>query len=182
MNKFKIILILTSANIEIWRDIKDYEGLYQISNLGNVKSLYRKCSKNGNRSIGTDNKGYKRLYLNKNGKRKSHRVHRLVASAFIPNDKNFPQVNHKDENKENNRVDNLEWCTNEYNNNYGTRSERQARTLRMELIGVDTNSGLILEYDGVRVAERLGGFDSSAISKCCNGVLKTHKNFKWFYI
>ena len=121
---------------EEWRDIKGYEGLYQVSNLGRVKSLIR----------GTGNqfrfskvevilkphltkKGYFRLSLSKNNKRKSFQVHRLVAEAFIPNPNNYPQVNHKDENKTNNCVDNLEWCTNKYNCNYGNHGEKISKAL-----------------------------------------------------
>lgn len=109
---------------EVWRDIKDYEGLYQVSNLGDVRSLnYNqtgeiKVLKQGNA------KGYKRVGLFKNGKTKQYSVHRLVALAFISNPDDLPMVNHKDEDKTNNNVNNLEWCTHEYNMSYGTRNER----------------------------------------------------------
>ena len=108
--------------IEIWKNIQGYEGLYQISNLGRVKSLHYNKEK-----ILKPNKygaGYYGVALSKNNKHKRYSIHRLVAIAFIPNPNNLPQVNHKDEDKTNNRVDNLEWCTNEYNMNYGTRNER----------------------------------------------------------
>jgi hypothetical protein len=97
---------------EKWKDIKGYEGLYQVSNLGNVKSLnYRSAGKEHLISPGTDRGGYNILVLCKGKKAKSFKVHRLVANAFIPNPKNKEQVNHKDGNKQNNKVDNLEWCT-----------------------------------------------------------------------
>lgn len=103
--------------MEIWKDIKGYEGLYQISNLGNVKSLRKnvilkcsKCSREGN---------YYKAGLYKNGKTKTILVHKLVANAFIPNPNNLPCINHKDENKLNNKADNLEWCTYKQNNDYG---------------------------------------------------------------
>ena len=108
---------------EIWKDIKDFEGLYQVSNLGNVKSLDRDIiDKNGKirhykgqimsgRIKKGTNQGYVMYDLFKDNKRKTVRLHRLVAEAFIPNPNNLPEVNHIDGNKENNTVDNLEWCT-----------------------------------------------------------------------
>lgn len=112
---------------EFWRDIKGYEGLYQISNFGNVKSVERIVKRGTNfkpvceRVLKTGDKdGYKYVILSKNGKTKTGWVHRLVAQAFIPNPDKLPCINHKDENPSNNRVDNLEWCDREYNVNYGT--------------------------------------------------------------
>ena len=113
-----------------------YEGYYQVSNMGRVKSLERKCNcrSNGIKTIhckiltpGND-KGYLKVNLRKNNKTKQHTVHRLVAIAFLPNENNYPYINHKDENPSNNRVDNLEWCTPKYNNNYGTARERGIKT------------------------------------------------------
>lgn len=114
--------------IEKWKDIKGYEGLYQISNLGNVKSLKKKAGKStrSERLIKThfDKDGYVYATLCKNNKTHLATIHRLIAEAFIPNPNNLPQINHKDEDKTNNSIDNLEWCTCKYNINYGTRTER----------------------------------------------------------
>ena len=99
--------------MEIWKDIKGYEGLYQISNLGNVKSL--KTNKN---LYYSKSRNYLRVSLNKNGIRKGCSIHRLVAQTFIPNPNNYPCVNHKDCNGNNNKVNNLEWCTYKQNNSY----------------------------------------------------------------
>ncbi len=99
--------------MEIWKDIKDYEGLYKISNLGNVKSL--KTNKN---LYYSKSRNYLRVSLNKNGIRKGYSIHRLVAQTFIPNPNNYPCVNHKDCNGNNNKVNNLEWCTYKQNNSY----------------------------------------------------------------
>lgn len=114
---------------EYWRPVVGYEGLYEVSNLGRVKSLnYNRTGKEKIMSPVVF-KGYYRVLFNCRGKgRKQKFVHRLVAEAFIPNPDNLPQVNHKDENKLNNCVDNLEWCTNIYNCNYGTRTERAAKS------------------------------------------------------
>nr|DAG56935.1 MAG TPA: homing endonuclease [Caudoviricetes sp.] len=112
---------------EIWKDIEDYEGLYQVSNKGRVKSIERYSYK-GNRSIqklkerilkvGIRKDNYLTVVLRKNGKSTSYLVHRLVAQNFIPNPHGYNVVNHKDENKQNNDIRNLEWCSSLYNNTY----------------------------------------------------------------
>lgn len=114
---------------EIWKNIEGYEGKYQVSNLGQVKSmigqekvLHPKKHRNGHLQIG----------LHKDKKRKTMYIHRLVAQAFIPNPDNLPCVNHKDENPSNNNVDNLEWCTQKYNCNYGTRVDRIMETKKQQ--------------------------------------------------
>ena len=101
------------GQIEIWRDVIGFENLYLVSNLGNVYSIHSKKQLKLK-----DNKGYYNVTLFKNGKRYYKIVHRLVAEAFIPNPNNFKEINHKDENKINNNVDNLEWCDAKYNLNY----------------------------------------------------------------
>lgn len=113
--------------IEIWRDIPGYEGKYQVSNTGEIRSL--KFGKIKILKQYTDKCGYNFLILSENGKRKNYFVHRSVAMTFIPNPNNLPQVNHKDENKANNCVDNLEWCSRKYNMNYGTRNERASKRM-----------------------------------------------------
>ena len=116
---------------EIWKDVKGYEGRYQISNLGRFKS-FAQDTKNGKIKIGNLNfNGYLVMLLYDGmGNKKWYPVHRLVASAFIPNPEGFDQVNHKDEVKTNNRVENLEWCTNDYNIHYGTGLARAAEANR----------------------------------------------------
>lgn len=112
---------------EIWKDIQGYEGFYQISNLGRVRSLERiapsgKFVKQIIRKQLKDKDGYCIVGLNKNKSQKTHKVHRLVANAFIENTDNLPEVNHKDEDKTNNEVSNLEWCNAKYNLTYGSRN------------------------------------------------------------
>ena len=111
--------------IRKWKDIPGYEGLYQVSNIGEIKSLnYKQTHKPHLLSQAKDRDGYFRVVLVKDKQRKNKLVHRLVAEAFIPNPNNLPQVNHKDEQAGNNIVTNLEWCTAKYNVNYGTRNKR----------------------------------------------------------
>lgn len=110
-----------------WKDIEGYEGLYQVSNTGKVRSLnYNKTGQKKILKLGIEKRGYKHVTLYKNNKRKIFKVHRLVAQAFISNPNNYPCVNHKDENPSNNHVSNLEFCTVAYNNSYGTRLERMS--------------------------------------------------------
>lgn len=122
-------------NKEIWKDIKGYEGLYQISNFGNVKSL-PKCAGRSKRkekliTAHLDKDGYLRVSLCKNNKVSYKGIHKLIAEAFIPNLNNYNQINHKDENKVNNNIDNLEWCDCKYNINYGTRTARATQKRRL---------------------------------------------------
>lgn len=110
---------------EVWKDIDGYEGKYQVSNLGRVKSL--NYNRTGEEKLlkPLENKcGYVRVVLYKDRRAKNYLIHRLVAETFIPNPNNYPIINHKDENKQNNKVKNLEWCTYEYNNTYGSTIER----------------------------------------------------------
>lgn len=120
---------------EIWKDIKEYEGLYQISNLGNVKSLDH-MRKNGTNEYMQKGKilkpqksnNYLFVKLSKEGKTKQFFVHRLVASFFLPNELNYKEINHKDENPQNNKYNNLEWCSHKYNINYGTGNSRRSKS------------------------------------------------------
>ena len=121
-------------SVEIWKDIVGYEGLYQVSNKGNVKRIEHedfKC-RQGYRVFKErmlkpfkNFRGYMKVGLHKGNKKKDVFVHRLVAEAFIENPCNYPQVNHKDEDKTNNCVANLEWCTNLYNTNYGEKHKQK---------------------------------------------------------
>lgn len=115
--------------MEIWKDIQGYENKYQVSNQGRVRALHYRGTNNIKLVYIKRRKGYCQVSLWKNSSRKMFLVHRLVAQAFIPNPKNLPQVNHKDENKCNNCVNNLEWCDQAYNNKYGTRLDRVKKTL-----------------------------------------------------
>ena len=135
---------------EIWMDIKEYEGMYQISNLGRVKSLPRKGSTTERiLKPNKDTKGYNRVILTKNNSTKTFKIHRLVAEYFIPNPDNLPQVNHIDEVKDNNIVTNLEWCDTKYNCNYGHRNDSMKKRVRCIETGV--------EFDSINEAAKYAG-------------------------
>lgn len=184
---------------EIWKDIKGYEGLYQVSSFGRIKSLERYITFI-NRWGGTNkvklqekilkhhfnNRGYCTLTLYKNGKSYHKLVHRLVGETFIPNINNLPEINHKDENKLNNSVSNLMWCTRQYNNNYGIQTKegrRKTSSYRMKRIAQYTKDDkLVAIYDGIRVAEEETGIDNRNICKCCKGKIKTAGGYRWRYL
>lgn len=172
--------------VELWKDIAGYENLYQVSNLGNVRSFWGKTPKILKAT--KNNEGYWRIGLNHYNKPpKKFLVHRLVAEAFIPNPKNLPLVNHKDENPSNNNVNNLEWCTREYNLNYSTAKERRVKKLtnRKDLskpvLQYDKNGNFIEEYPSLMDAERKTGVFHSNIGKVCKGKYRTYGGYVWKY-
>lgn len=163
---------------EIWKDIVGYEGLYQISNYGRVKSLGNdKTRKERILKPIKSQKGYLRIIFCKKGKTKQFYIHCLVAENFIPNPLNLPQVNHKDENKENNCVYNLEWCDAKYNNNYGTRIEKTCK----KVYQYSKRGIFIKEWDSTIDIERELEYNQGNISKCCNGKYKSAYGYIWSY-
>ena len=145
-----------------WRDIKGYEGLYKVSNLGDIYSFNKKGFLNKQ----NDKQGYYQVTLSKNGKLKTKRIHRIVAETFIDNEFNLPEVNHKDKNKHNNRVDNLEWCSSKYNMQYS-----QATKVNQ----FDLNGNFIKTWNCMNDIQRELGIKVQFISKVCNGKqYKTH--------
>ena len=178
---------------EIWKDIKDYEGLYQVSNLGRVKSLDKYVrSKNNSFALkkgrilksSVTKRGYKKVGLWKNGV-KWYLIHRLVAQAFIQNPNKYPQVNHINEIKTDNRVDNLEWCDQKYNVNYGTARERiiEKQTngkYSKPVLQINKNTNeVIAEFPSINEVQRQLGFRISNISECCNGGYFHKERNKW---
>ena len=168
---------------EIWKDIPEYEGLYQVSNFGRVKSLKR-GKENILKHIKTKD-GYFFINLYQNGKQKNFKVHQLVARMFIPNPYNLPIINHKDENKQNNHVSNLEWCTIHYNNCYGTRNKRISIAHKGKrnkpILQFSLEGEFIREWDSAKSVNIKLNINSGHISECCKGKLKTCSGFIWKY-
>lgn len=161
-----------------WKPIPEYEDVYEVSNTGQVRSLYRRYY-NEVRILkqSTNNKGYKLVCLCRKGKQKSLLVHRLVATAFIPNPDNLPCVNHKDQNKQNNNASNLEWCSYYENNVYGDRLTRSAAKRSIPVRCVET--GIV--YPSAYAAQRITGFQQSKICDCCRGNRNVTGGFHWEY-
>lgn len=181
---------------ETWRNVADFEGLYKISNKGNVHSVER-VSSQGNKCGGFTLKptiasgGYLQVKLYENGIRKHKYIHRIVAEAFIPNPNNYPEINHKDEDKTNNYVENLEWCTRKYNVNFGTAIERAAQAQSKKVRAVNVETGEVLTFNS---AKETGdkGYSSGVVYKACSGVYKSsigkligdghlYKGHQWSY-
>ena len=158
---------------EIWCPIKGYEGLYQVSDKGSVKSIG--YGKERILKPGRIKTGYLRVNLCKNGEKKNWLVHRIVAQAFIPNPDNLPEVNHKDEDKENNSVQNLEWCDGKYNINYGTRTDRCSKPV----LQFTKDGKLVREWKSASDVERNLGYFQNYISSCCTGKCKSAYDFIW---
>lgn len=168
---------------EEWKDVIGFEGLYQVSSLGRVKSFRKNKPHILANCVGKH--GYCVVILhNGKGLRKNERVHRLVAESFIPNPNNFPYVNHKDENKTNNKVSNLEWCTSKYNTNYGTCIKRiriTNRTHSKTVLQYNKEGILIKRFNSVSQIEDELNFSHSNIVNCLKGKINAAYGYVWLY-
>lgn len=167
--------------LEEWKDIRGFPD-YQISSFGRVKSLRRdyKYGRHGDIILSqNDRKGYKGVTLFKNGKRHYKAVHRLVAEAFIDNPNNFPVVNHKDENRTNNKADNLEWCTSLYNSNYGSCKKKISERVSRKVMQLSKNGRLIKIWKSMTSASHGTGTCISEISKACKDSRYSAGGYKW---
>lgn len=167
--------------IEQWKPVEGFEGLYEVSNLGEVKSLnYHRTGKEKILKPGKNGNGYFQVALRRDGKEKRLLVHRLVATAFIPNPMDFKQVNHRDEVKTNNCVENLEFCDAKYNANYGTRMEKVAAALSkvVEASKYPDFRTIKLRFASTNEAGR-NGYDKGIVSRCCNGCYHREGNNKY---
>lgn len=168
---------------EQWKDISGYEGLYQVSSCGRVKSFKKwkraKCPDEYILKHHLHNKGYHSVTLYKGKEKHKYLVHRLVADAFLPNEKNLPQVNHIDENIDNNAVENLEWCTALYNNCYGTAKFRAMVTVGRPVEQRLINGQLLATYISTSVAQEITGVSRREIAACVRGKLDSAGGFVW---
>ena len=174
---------------EIFKPVKEFEGLYSVSNFGNVKRESTKAK------LGTgnyareehlikqrkNNKGYLMVDLYKDGIRSQILVHRLVAQAFVPNPYSYTIVNHKDENKENNCADNLEWCTQKYNMNYGTVQKKIGTANSKRVTMFSKSYDEIETFNSIIDAERNTGISNGSIGDCLHGRRKTAGGYIWKY-
>lgn len=180
---------------EVWKDIEGYEGKYQVSNLGRVRSLDRQelvmchgvlatMSLKGKVLKPSIICGYYHVALLDHQRRKTTKVHRLVAKAFVPGYFEGAEVNHIDENKLNNVPSNLEWCTRRYNHMYGTRTERataHCRAIRRGVVQMDLDGNDIQPFNSIRHAEKVTGIPCASIYNACVGKAKTAKGYRWRY-
>lgn len=164
---------------EIWRDIPSFNGVYQVSNIGRVKSFKKGKERILSQSL---TRGYPSVTLtDENGKHATYLVHRLVGFAFIPNPNGYKEINHKDENKTNNNIDNLEWCTREYNMSYKTARLRQGISYGKPVEQIIIDNIVIAKYCSAEVAAKINDIDSSSIHKCCKGKRQFAGGYYWRY-
>ena len=179
-----------------WRSIIGYEGLYEVNNIGEVRSLdrtqYEQKFINGSYkevlvhhagkvlAQTMHRKGYMEVKLSKGGEQTTHKVHRLVAEAFIPNPNNYLQINHKDECKQNNCVENLEWCDQDYNIGYGTGNFRRSIAISRKVEQLSLAGEHVAYFHGSREASRQTGVTN--VRHACNGARKTAGGYIWRYV
>lgn len=171
---------------EVWKSVPGYEGIYEVSDQGRVKSLARETNNQYGKtdiimSPGWSPNGYYFVTLCKNGVHKNARIHRLVAEAFIPNPGGLPQVNHKDCDRSNNKAENLEWCTAEYNINYADRNKKAGVKSAIPVFQYTKCGEFVKRYDSAVQAEKETGIASQNISKCRAGKLPSAGGFVWKY-
>lgn len=174
---------------EIWKDIPNYEGFYQVSNYGRVKSLSRIINHKSTGKVISKEKilkphthyGYKNVLLSKNNEKKYKKIHRLVAETFIPNPNNLPYINHKNENRSDNRVENLEWCDSKYNNNYGNRNKKIGVANSKKVKQYDLKGNYIKTWSSIMQVERTLKIKNSNIVKNCKGRSNKAGGYIWKY-
>ena len=167
--------------MEVWKDIEGYEGRYQISNLGNVKSLnYRKTGIERLLTPKINKSGYKWVELSNGKATKPLLIHRLVAMAFLSNPNDYPEINHKDENPLNCEVNNLEWCTHLYNVRYSSEKHKgRKKSIKQPINQFTLDGTLINTWDGYLILYKMFRYKGTSIKECCEGKRKTAYGFKW---
>ena len=164
--------------IETWKNVVGYGGLYEVSNLGRVRSLPKSGREGKILSPQMDRRGYRFVHLRINGQRKTGKVHRLVAQAFLPNPDNYPQVNHKNGNKSDNRVSNLEWCSREYNIWHERNVLGITGQVPQKVMCVETGEVFASRQEA---AEKVG-VSKQMLSFACCGRRQTAGGYHWKYV
>lgn len=171
---------------EEWKKVEGFEGFYEVSNFGNVRSLnYHNWGIVKNLTPVVDRYGYERVCLTKNGKQFNRLVHRLVATAFVENPNDLPQINHLNEIKTDNRVVNLEWCSAKENTNHGTRNQRMSQSKKNKnckaVVQMDMNGNEIRKWVSFMEVNRVLGYDVGFLARCCKGRSKSAYGYMWCY-
>ena len=168
--------------MEQWKEITNFEGIYEVSSLGQVRRIHKDNRSSKYKVLSQDTlRRYKKVTLFKSGVGYKKQVHRLVAEAFIPNPLNLEQVNHKDENPSNNNVDNLEWCSRIYNMNYGTCANRIGLANSKRVTMFSKSHEKIETFKSIIDAERNTGISNGSIGDCLHGRRKTAGGYIWEY-
>lgn len=172
---------------EDWKDIKGYEGLYQISNLGRIKSVERHDTlgrhvRERKLKFQSNKDGYLNVTLRSNNVKKTYLVHRLVAKTFIPNPHGFPEINHKDTIRNNCMASNLEWCDRKYNVNYADAKEKIIKKHQKKVAQIDKYGKIKQIFSSIKEASKNIKIPDSNISACCKGKRKTAGGYAWKYI
>lgn len=175
------LCITSDLGFEVWQDIPGYEGYYQASTYGRIKSLPRNTTYGKILKQAKDSNGYLLVSLSKNGVTKKVRVHQLIALTFLSNTQKFPIINHKSEVKTENQVWNLEYCTYSYNNGYGTHPVSVSCANSKSVLQFDLDGNIIATHKSTLEIERCLGFNNGNIGKCCRGIYKTAYGFIWRY-
>lgn len=185
VNAYKNLVQYKYYMRETWRNIKGFEGLYQVSSEGRIASLPKTGSGGHKNTIyltpNRDKDGYLTVILYKDSTRTPFKIHRLVAETFIPNTYNLPQVNHINEDKTDNNLYNLEWCTASYNSNYGNGKINRISNKQKAIYQLNQNKEFIREWSSAKEVEDSLGYNHSNITNCCKGKLKSAYGFKWIY-
>lgn len=170
---------------EIWKDIEGYGGTFQVSNLGRIKTFnYKNTGCENILKPKKHNRGYLQIQLIKGNQNKTYMIHRLVAQAFVPNPSNLLYVNHRDEDKQNNAADNLEWCSSSYNTLYSMKlhPERKRKiSVDRNINQCDLDGNVLRTWENARTIHVQTGMSDWSIAECCRGKRHTAYGYKWQY-
>ena len=180
----------TTPAVEVWRPVRDFEGLYEVSNLARVRSVERYVQFGRSQRFIESHvltqqpmpTGYLTVSLKDKKRKVSRTVHRIVAEAFVPNPNNLKDVNHKDEDKTNNLPSNLEWCDRKYNINYGTGKYRKTESYRKPIEQLTIDGQHVAYFESARQAARVTDYKQSRLWEALSGKRQTAYGYRWRYI